>query len=228
LKVALNLGLEQLDTCRQRLSQGLQQLQIALPEGGEGQLMAYLQLLHQWNQAYNLTAVRDPLEMVSRHLLDSLAILPYIRGPRLLDMGTGAGLPGVPLAIARPDLRFSLLDSNGKKIRFIRQVQLQLQLGNIHPIQQRAEALGGQFDQITARAFASLDQLMQLASPLLVVGGELLALKGARESIGEETRGLDSNVSSHSLNQSLNIVPLNIPFLPDQQRHLLIYRRSQP
>ncbi len=104
------------------------------------QLLHYHALLHKWNQAFNLTAVRDPLEMIDRHLLDSLSLLPYVEGKRVLDMGTGAGLPGIPLAICLPQTQFVLLDSNGKKIRFVRQAMMELGLQNVEPVQARLEA----------------------------------------------------------------------------------------
>lgn len=147
-----------------------------------GPLLRYLALLDRWNRAYNLTAVRDPREMVSRHLLDSLAMLPWVEGvARLADLGTGPGLPGIPLAIARPAMDVALVESNGKKARFLRQAVRELALGNAAVHESRIEAFDatGRFDAITARALASLPLIVQLGGHLLAPGGRLLALKGA-------------------------------------------------
>jgi 16S rRNA (guanine527-N7)-methyltransferase len=166
---------------RQQLADGLAVQHIALSESQQRLLIDYLALLHKWNRAYNLTAVRDPAEMVSRQLLDSLSILPWLEGPRVLDVGTGAGLPGIPLAIARPDIQFTLLDSNGKKIRFVRQAILELGLSNVIAEQQRVEGYRppAPFNTITSRAFAELKDFVALTGPLLVLGGQWLAMKAA-------------------------------------------------
>ncbi|MBL7481697.1 16S rRNA (guanine(527)-N(7))-methyltransferase RsmG [Legionella bononiensis] len=143
-------------------------------------LWHYLLLLKKWNSAYNLTAVRDPESMISRHLLDSLAIIPWIKGNRILDVGTGAGLPGIPLAIAKPDIQFVLLDSNGKKIRFLNEVKRQLDLKNLEIVQFRVEnyhpAQG--FDTVTSRAFSSLEQMIYWTQHLIAKNGIWLAMKG--------------------------------------------------
>ncbi|MEA1050902.1 16S rRNA (guanine(527)-N(7))-methyltransferase RsmG [Lamprobacter modestohalophilus] len=152
----------------------------ALDQPARDRLIQYLQLLGRWNQAYNLTAIRDPREQVARHMLDSLAVLPWVtRGP-VLDLGTGAGLPGIPLATARPDLAFTLLDSNGKKTRFVRQAVLDLGLKNVEVIQIRLEAYRPErkFATIVARALASLPSLRASAQGLSAADGCLLALKG--------------------------------------------------
>ncbi|MEJ1379126.1 MAG: 16S rRNA (guanine(527)-N(7))-methyltransferase RsmG, partial [Candidatus Sedimenticola sp. (ex Thyasira tokunagai)] len=143
-------------------------------------LLNYLALLVKWNRAFNLTAIRDPREMVSRQLLDALSILHLVRGLRVLDVGTGPGLPGIPLAIALPDVWFTLLDSNGKKTRFVQQSIGTLGLRNIEVIQARVEAFQPQqgYDTITSRAFASLPKMVQLTSHLLADGGQYLAMKG--------------------------------------------------
>lgn len=143
-------------------------------------LLAYLDLLAHWNRRFNLTAVRDPAQAVTRHLLDSLAALPHLAGPRLLDLGSGAGLPGVPVALARLDWEVVLLERNGKKARFLTQVALTLPLANVTVVQVDAgryrPAAG--FDTITARAVAELSPLLRQARPLLAPGGQLVALKG--------------------------------------------------
>ncbi|RUR18422.1 16S rRNA (guanine(527)-N(7))-methyltransferase RsmG [Legionella sp. km535] len=143
-------------------------------------LWQYLLLLKKWNTAYNLTAVREPEAMISKHLLDSLAILPWLKGNRILDVGTGAGLPGIPLAIANPDKHFVLLDSNGKKIRFLTEVKRQLDLKNLEVVQFRVEnyhpAQG--FDTVTSRAFSSLEQMIYWTKHLIANNGIWLAMKG--------------------------------------------------
>jgi len=142
-------------------------------------LLAYLDLLQRWNRTYNLTAVRDPAAMITRHLLDSLSILPWVAGPRLLDAGTGAGLPGVPLAIVRPELDVTLLDSSGKKVRFLNHLRRELGLHNTHTIQARLEEYKpvSAFDTIVSRAFASLADFAEAARHL-AGAARLLAMKG--------------------------------------------------
>ena len=149
------------------------------PEACE-QLLRYLDLLVRWNSAYNLTAVRDADEMVSRHLLDSLAVLPFIGDGPLLDAGTGAGLPGIPLAILRPRLQVTLLDSAGKKVRFLRQVKRELKIDNIHPVQARLEGFSPDqpFAAIISRAFSDLAAFAGAARHLLAPASKLLAMKG--------------------------------------------------
>lgn len=143
-------------------------------------LMHYLSLLYKWNQAYNLTAVRDMDSMVTRHLLDSLAILPWVKGPRVLDVGTGPGLPGVPLALANPELHVVLLDSNGKKIRFLQEVKRALALDNVEIVQTRVESyLPTQgFDTVTSRAFSDLQHMLNCTNHLIATAGIWLAMKG--------------------------------------------------
>jgi len=169
---------------RHRLDDGLvamgRGIDAALDAAGRDRLIAFLALLQRWNGVYNLTAVRDPEDMVPRHLLDSLAILPWVtRGP-LLDAGTGAGLPGIPLAIARPTLQFTLLDGNGKKTRFVRQAVLELGLDNVEVVHSRLEAYRPalKFATITARAVASLSDLYQGCAHLAAADARLLAMKG--------------------------------------------------
>ncbi len=141
-------------------------------------MLAYLDLLAKWNRAYNLTAVRDPGEMVSRHLLDSLAALPYLHGETLADLGSGAGLPGIPLAIARPDIHVTLIESTGKKARFLHEAVRSLPLENVTVEQARVQGVTGAFDTIIARAFASLADMLAAGGHLLALGGRWLALKG--------------------------------------------------
>lgn len=162
------------------LQQGIQALALNVSDRVQAQLLTYVDLLVKWNQVYNLTAVRHIEQMIPKHLLDSLAVLPYLRGPDLLDVGSGAGLPGLVLAIACPQQRWVLLDSQTKKIRFLRQVVLTLQLSNIAIIQARVETFQPNqlFDTIICRAFAKLrvfyQQTLHLGSPT----GRWLAMKG--------------------------------------------------
>ena len=146
-------------------------------------MLAYLALLHKWNRVYNLTAVRDPGEMVYRHLLDSLAVLPWIDDGALLDVGSGAGLPAVPLAIARPGLAVTALDSNHKKTRFITQARLELGLDNLDVVHARIAELArpGGWPQVISRAFASVADFVTGAGPSCAPGGRLLAMKGRPE-----------------------------------------------
>jgi 16S rRNA (guanine527-N7)-methyltransferase len=168
------------DDWRRLLAPGLKTMGIALPAGGEAALLRYVELLERWNQAYNLTAIRDPGEMLTKHVLDSLAVLPFVTVGPVADVGTGAGLPGIPLAIARPDLRFMLLDSNGKKTRFVTQAMAELKLGNVQVVQARSEAhrSTAAFALVVSRAFASLADFAKLAGGLAAPGGRLLAMKG--------------------------------------------------
>ena len=179
-----------------RLDEGLGRMDLDLAADTRAQLLALVDLLAHWNRAYNLTAVRDPLEMIGRHLLDSLAALPYLRGPRLLDLGTGAGLPGLPLAICRPHLRWVLLDANGKKIRFVRQAMLELGLDNVEPVQGRIQSYRPKqkFATITARACAALADLTEMAGPHLAPGGVLLAFKGRKATAELTESGLRGEV----------------------------------
>ncbi len=144
------------------------------------QLLDYLELLDRWSDTYNLTAIRDPLQMVTRHLLDSLSVMPWIDQGPLLDAGTGAGLPGVPLAIMRPELQVTLLDSAGKKIRFLNHVARSLELRNIHPVQDRLESwsCAKQPRLIISRAFSGLGDFAQAARHLAAADTKLLAMKG--------------------------------------------------
>ncbi|KRT54034.1 16S rRNA (guanine(527)-N(7))-methyltransferase RsmG [endosymbiont of Ridgeia piscesae] len=164
----------------QQLAQGIAALGMQQDQHVSDQLLHYHALLHKWNQAFNLTAVRDPLEMIDRHLLDSLSLLPYVEGKRVLDMGTGAGLPGIPLAICLPQTQFVLLDSNGKKIRFVRQAMMELGLQNVEPVQARLEAYQPvePFDLLISRAFTGLANMLKLIEHLVQSGSSLLAMKG--------------------------------------------------
>jgi 16S rRNA (guanine527-N7)-methyltransferase len=161
-----------------RLRSGMSELGLSPPSGAVEVLLDYVDLLARWNTAYNLTAVRDPLAMVTNHLLDSLAVAHLVRGERLVDIGSGAGLPGIPLAILAPGRQVTLVDANGKKTRFLREAVRSLGLSNVRIEAQRVENVGGEFDTVTARAFAALGDMLALAGHLLAPDGILLALKG--------------------------------------------------
>ena len=164
----------------QRLESGLARLGLVLDEADRARLLSYLRLLEKWNRTYNLTAVRGLEAMVVRHLLDSLAVARLIAGPRVLDVGSGAGLPGLPLALARPRYHFTLLDSSGRKTRFLAQAVTELGLENVEIIQQRAEKFQPEekFDTLVSRAFASLSEYLRVAGHLCKAGGRIIAMKG--------------------------------------------------
>ena len=173
------------DSLQRQLEQGIAALELTLPADAVARLLDYLALLQRWNATYNLTAIRDPREMVTRHLLDSLAMHPFVddlaaNGGALADLGTGPGLPGIPLAIAKPGLRVTLVESNGKKARFLREAVRKLGLGNARVAESRAEALDepGAHDLLTARALDTLDGIVAVGGHLLRPGGRLLAMKG--------------------------------------------------
>ncbi|MHA7853842.1 MULTISPECIES: 16S rRNA (guanine(527)-N(7))-methyltransferase RsmG [Marinobacter] len=203
-----------------QLSDGLAAMNLSLSESQQQQLLAFLALLNKWNKAYNLTAVRDERVMVSRQLLDSLSILPWITTDHLLDVGAGGGLPGIPLAIVFPEKRFTLLDSNGKKTRFLNQCVLELGLSNVEVIHGRAEDCQPDqpFTQISSRAFTALENLVTWCGQLLSSEGEFLAMKGQYPD--DEVAALPAGwqvESSHSL---------KVPGA-DGERHLLIVTRAE-
>lgn len=184
-------------------------------------LLTYVAELSKWNAAYNLTAVRDPAGMVTRHVLDSLAVLPAIEGipvSRLLDVGSGAGLPGIPLALARPQWHVALLDGNGKKARFLRHAVRTLDLRNVEVFEERAEEHRpvAPYDAVTSRAFSALADFMAMTLPLLAPGGHWLAMKGRLD---------DNEMAVHPLLSSPpRVVRLQVPGL-HEDRHLVIARR---
>lgn len=181
----------------------------------EAALLSYLALLEHWNKAYNLTAVKNPVQMVTRHLLDSLSVTPWISGSRLLDAGTGAGLPGIPLAVTNPGLDVTLLDSSGKKIRFLNHVRRELGLENITAVQERLESFLAPtpFETIISRAFADLASFARAARHLAPGSTRLLAMKGRHPE--SELNGLPQWVRIDSLEK------LAVPGL-QEDRHLVI------
>jgi 16S rRNA (guanine527-N7)-methyltransferase len=165
------------------LQHGSAQLGVALSMEAQHMLLKYVALLHKWNKVYNLTAIRDPQQMVSNHLLDSLAVMPYLWAGRWLDVGCGAGLPGVVLAVAQPDWQFTLLDSNSKKTSFVQQVIIELGLHNVSVHCARAEEWqpAEKFDGIISRAFAGLGEFMEKTRHLIAPQGRWAAMKGVAE-----------------------------------------------
>ena len=162
------------------LDDGLAQLSLPVSTAAATKLQAFIALLEKWNQAYNLTAVREPTQMVSRHVLDSLAVLPHVHGPRILDIGTGPGLPGIPLALAKPEWHFTLLDANAKKTRFVTQAVAELKLENVEVVQVRVEKFAPtqRWDTVVTRAFGSLAEIIAAAGHLVAPQGRVVAMKG--------------------------------------------------
>lgn len=178
-------------------------------------LVEYVSLLHKWNQIHNLTSIRDPLQMLSKHIIDSLAISPYLLGPNILDVGTGAGLPGLPLALTHPQYRFALLDSNGKKTRFLMHVIQTLMIANVDIIPLRVEKYHPKncFNSIVSRAFSQLNEFLHKTRHLSCENGIFLAMKGQYPA--EEIAAIDADF------KLLDTKNLQIAGL-DQKRHLLI------
>ena len=203
----------------QELSTGARELGIQLSETQHSQLLAYLALLIKWNKAYNLTAVRNPDEMVSRHLLDSLSVVPFVEGERWLDVGSGGGMPGIPLAIMFPEMKVSLLDSNGKKTRFQTQVKLELKLDNLQVIHSRAEDFQPDqpFTGIISRAFSSLEDFAGWTRHMGNTDTRWLAMKGLHPA--DELVALPADFHLDSAQA------LAVPGCQGQ-RHLLILRRT--
>lgn len=203
-----------------KLSRLLDEAGISLTDHQKTLLVAYVDMLHKWNKAYNLTSVRDPAEMVVRHILDSIVVAPYLQGQRFIDVGTGPGLPGIPLAIVLPDAHFTLLDSLGKRVRFLRQVQQELRLENITPVQSRVEAYPSEppFDGVISRAFASLNDMVSWCHHLPGEKGRFYALKGQLPE--DEIASLPDEFSVESVEK------LRVPQL-EGERHLVIIKSNK-
>ncbi|MGF1726485.1 16S rRNA (guanine(527)-N(7))-methyltransferase RsmG [Photobacterium nomapromontoriensis] len=165
---------------KQRLAQLIAQTDLTVTEQQIDQLVGFVAMLHKWNKAYNLTSVRDPNEMLVKHIMDSLVVSPHLEGERFIDVGTGPGLPGIPLAIMNPDKQFTLLDSLGKRIRFIRQAIFELKITNVTPVQSRVEEFQPEvgFDCVLSRAFASMNDMVSWCHHLPADSGCFMALKG--------------------------------------------------
>lgn len=204
-------------TPRTALERGVQTMGLALSAGVEEQLMQYTELLAKWNRTYNLTAVREPLAMVSHHLLDSLAVLPHLDfahgDARLADIGSGGGLPGIPLALARPQWHVALVESNEKKAAFLQQAKIELQLSNVEIQVQRVEAWrpAERFAIVISRAFAELSDFVAACKHILAPGGVIAAMKG------KDPQDEVARVSGHRC----TTVTLHVPFV-DGERHLVL------
>jgi 16S rRNA (guanine527-N7)-methyltransferase len=202
------------------LAEGLKEMNIALSDAQQGQLMDYLALLAKWNSVYNLTSLRDPLQMVTHHLLDSLAAVPAFEGAvNVLDVGAGGGLPGIVLAIARPGMKVSLVDTVHKKTAFLTQVKAELGLANVTVYTARVEQLQApqKFDVITSRAFADLSDFVNWSGHLLAEGGRFIALKGVAPEDEQQRLPGEWKVSG--------LKPLQVPRL-GAERHLVFIERS--
>ncbi len=201
-----------MDPLEKMLADGMRAMKIPATAGQRNRLLDFLRLLRKWNRVYNLTSIANPAEMLRLHLLDSLAVLPYLKGALVLDVGTGAGLPGIPLALFAPDKAFTLLDSNAKKTRFVMQAAIELGLANVHVEHARLEqyrpAQG--FDTLLARAFASLPDIVSETARLLNPGGVILAQKGKLPE--QEINALE--------NVTVETFRLDIPGI-DAERHLI-------
>ena len=200
-------------TPRTALERGLQMMGLALSAGVCEQLLGYTELLAKWNRTYNLTAVRDPLAMVSHHLLDSLAVLPHLAGTRVADVGSGAGLPGIPLALARPDWHVALVESNDKKAAFLQQAKIELALSNveIHAVRVEAWRPAERFAVVISRAFAELADFVAACRHLLAPGGVIAAMKGKNPR--DEVARLPG--------YRCKTLPLSVPFV-EGERHLVL------
>ena len=202
-------------TQQQDLETGLRELNLNCSSLQLEKLLKYLELLQRWNKAFNLTAIRDPLQMVRLHLLDSLAIHPYVQGLKsIIDVGTGPGLPGIPLAILNPEINFTLLDSNGKKTRFLFQAINELKLTNASEINHRVEAYQPNqlFDAVISRAFSSISDMLNQCDHLVSDQGCFLAMKGKKP---------DSELSQMSkAYKVIEVSEVNVPLI-DNERHLI-------
>jgi 16S rRNA (guanine527-N7)-methyltransferase len=198
----------------EKLAAGIAEMGLQVSPERQQSLLDYLVLLAKWNKVYNLTAVRDPLEMVTLHLLDSLSVLSYIDGKSLLDVGSGGGLPGIVLAICLPDLQVTTIDTVQKKAIFMRQVKGELGLGNLQVVNARVEEYEAEpFELIISRAFSDLDLFMALSQHLLAEGGCWLAMKGVSPQQDLEALKVKSKV-----------YPLSVAGL-DAERHLAIIEK---
>ncbi len=208
-------------TVSEQLHRGILHLDIDLPSGAEERLRAYILLLVKWNRVYNLTAVRDEKSMVTQHLLDSLAVLPHLgKAATIADIGSGAGLPGIPLALARPELEVALLEANQKKASFLQQAKIELKLDNVSIHCTRVEDFkpASLFDVVTSRAFSELAVFVRLAGHLLAPGGQMLALKGVHPQA--EIEQLPDGW------YAIQSIPLVVPELA-AQRHLVVIETNR-
>ena len=194
------------------LAQAIDELGLTLSAQQQRTLLLYLDQLLLWNKAYNLTAITDPVEALIKHIIDCLAIITHLPSGSLLDIGTGAGLPAVIIAICQPERQCTALDSNQKKIRFIKQISSELGLSNMHPIASRIEAHEACYEVVTSRAFASLIDFVEVAQPRLAGNGHLCAMKGKAPS--------DEELQALSDAWQIRTIALKVPRLQDS-RHLI-------
>ena len=194
------------------LAKSIETLALSVTDSQQRTLLLYLDQLLLWNKAYNLTAITDPFEALIKHVIDCLAIIAHLPSGSLLDIGTGAGLPAVIIAICQPERQCSALDSNKKKIRFIKQVSSELGLGNVTPIAARIEAHDGQYEVVTSRAIASLTDFVDAAQPRLANGGRLCAMKGKAPT--------EEEIQSLAPHWQIDTIKLVVPRL-DESRHLI-------
>ena len=201
------------------LQQGIADLGLALPQSTIERLLDYLAVLAKWNRVYNLTAIRQEIKWVSHHLLDSLVVVPHLPAGRLVDVGSGAGLPGIPISLACPDRQVTLLDSNQKKGAFLTQSSTELALANVKVVIERAESYqpATTFDVVISRAFSNIADFIRLAGHLCRPGGVVAAMKGARPDA--EIAQLPGSWRVET------IIPLHVPGL-DAERHLIVLRPS--
>lgn len=206
------------DRLEAALEQGLRDLTLGVPANAQQKLLHYLHLIVKWNKHFNLSGITAIQEMVPLHLLDSLAVSPYLEGERILDIGSGAGLPGIPLAIANPDKNFVLLDSNGKKTRFLFQVKVALELSNVEIINARVDeylstADTAEFSLITCRAFSSLSSIVKMIEKPLAGGTKLLAMKGVypHDEIAELQQGNTPNTLPKNINDTYSNTVKSVP-----------------
>jgi len=196
------------------LDAGLMEMALDLPVQAKAALLAYLSLLIKWNKTYNLTAIHEPERMMTHHILDSLALTPHVEAGRLLDVGSGAGFPGIPLAIARPDLQVTVMDASQKKCGFMQQAVIELKLSNVNVVHARVEAYQAseKFNQIVSRAFSELSDFVRLSGHLLAPGGHWLAMKGVLPQ---------AEIAQLKASHVLRALPLQVPGL-DAERSLII------
>ena len=207
------------ESCKEILIAGIEKLNLSVSEQQQQLLLNYISLLDKWNKTFNLTAIRNPEAMIKRHLLDSLSVSHYLEGVNILDVGTGPGIPGIPLAIIFPDRRFTLLDSNGKKVRFMNQAKQSLAIDNILPVQCRVEHFNPEesYDCIISRAFTSLHQMVHMTAHLVNENCMLQAMKGVYPEPQQQLLPESWKI--------VEVIKLQVPNL-DEQRHLINIRKS--
>lgn len=201
-------------SCSKLLDDGLTELELSVDNNQKQLLLSYIALLVKWNKAFNLTAIRDPEAMIVRHLLDSLSVSAHLHGINIIDVGTGPGIPGIPLAIIFPKRRFTLMDSNGKKVRFMNQVKMSLGIENVFPVQHRVESFQPKeaFDSVISRAFTSLKQMVEMTEHLVSDIGLMQAMKGIYPEPEQQPLPEQWQIEK--------VIKLKVPKL-EEQRHLV-------